>query len=96
MELPTYEESLQMSDQEFSESMIPVKIAKAKKQAELEMCKLEERIASKTDQLHDTCYRGELNFESVIGLQDDIALLKRKKKQYQKLLEQMFPEGVRQ
>ena len=73
--------------------MIPSKVKKARKQAELKACELEESLASKQSNLHKECCKEEVNFDRIVNLQDEIALLQRKITQYQLILEQMFPEG---
>lgn len=92
MNLPPYKAALKMGKKALNELLIPAKAAKAKKQAELEMCKLDESISSKEVELQDACTSDELNFETIIDIQDRIALLKRRKEQYQKILDEMFPE----
>lgn len=92
MELPSYKDVLSMGKEKVKELMIPVRVKKARKQAELEMCKLDEDIATKISKLQDVCSSEEVSFSKIIELQDDIALLERKKEQYQQILDQMFPE----
>jgi len=92
MNLPSYKEVLSMGKEALKETMIPIRFRKARKQAELEMCKIEEEIAVKAASLQDTCSKEEVNFKRIIELQDELALIERKKEQYQQILDQMFPE----
>lgn len=92
MKLVSYKEALKMGKEKLGEMLIPVKAAKAKKQAELEMCKLDESLATKEAELHETCCREDVNFNRIISLQDELALLKRRKSQYQQIMDEMFPE----
>ncbi|NIB43785.1 hypothetical protein HBA55_29555 [Pseudomaricurvus alkylphenolicus] len=91
MKLPSYHEVLTMGKEAVEKALIPVRVKKAKQQAKLEMCKLDEDIAVKEARLKEICCHQELNFPSIIELQNEIGLLKRKKKQYQEILNQMFP-----
>lgn len=92
MKLPAYKDALKMGKEKVKEVLAPVKAKSAKKKAELEMCKLEEDIASREADLHEECCKEDVSFPKIIELQDKIALLQRKQKQYQKILDEMFPE----
>jgi hypothetical protein len=91
MKLVSYSEALKLGKEKLKEALIPVRVNKAKKQAELEMCTLEEKIAVKEAALHEECCKEELDFAKIIELQDNIGLLERKRTQYKKILEEMFP-----
>ena len=91
MKLTPYAKALKMGKKALQEALVPVKVKKAKKQAELEMCKLEEQIAVKESNIHDVCTSEAVNFAKIIELQDDLMLLKRKMEQYQTILDEMFP-----
>ena len=92
MKLISYKQALKMGKEKIGEMLVPVKFKRAKKQAELEMCKLEEDIAVKESELHEECCKEEMSFKKIIDLQDSLALLERRKKQYQKILDEMFQE----
>jgi hypothetical protein len=92
MKLCSYKETLRMGKKAVSKMMIPAKVARAKKQAELEMCKIDEEIATKQESLQSQCSSENVDFSKIISLQDDVGLLERKKKQYQKILDEMFPD----
>ena len=93
MKLPTYSEALKMGKEKVGELLIPCKIKKAQKQAELEMCKLEETIATKTEAIQTACTKETVDFPNIIKLQDELALVERKLKQYKSILDQMFPSS---
>lgn len=92
MKLVSYQDALKMGKEKLKEALIPIRVNRARKQAELEMCKLEEDIAVKEAELHEECCKEEVNFARIIDKQDALALLERRKRQYQKILEEMFPE----
>jgi hypothetical protein len=92
MEMTPYAKALRLGKKALDELLIPTKVRKARKQAELEMCKLEEEIAIKQVDLHNMCAAENLNFAKILTLQDDIFILERKQKQYKTLLDQMFPD----
>jgi hypothetical protein len=92
MKLTPYKQALKCGKKVMAELLVPVKVNKAKKQAELEMCKLDEDIASSEVSLHEKCSSESVDFPGIISLQDKIGLLERKKSQYTVILEQMFPD----
>lgn len=92
MKLPTYRTVLQMAKEKIETSLVPVRVIRAKKQAELEMAKLDEEIATMTAAIHEACCQKDVNFKTLIEQQDKLALTERKKRQYQKILDEMFPE----
>jgi hypothetical protein len=91
MKLTSYNDALKLGKEKLREALIPVRVNKAKKQAELEMCKLEEKIAVKEVAIHDACCVEEVNFGKIIDMQDELGLLERRKDQYEKILSEMFP-----
>ena len=56
------------------------------------MAKLDEEIATQTAQIYEICCAKEIRFADLIEKQDQLALVERKRKQYQKILDEMFPE----
>ena len=92
MKLPTYQDALRMGKDAINEMMAPAKARSAKKKAELEMCKLDERIASAQAEIHELCTTEDVDFGKIIDKLDDLALMERRKEQYEEILEQMFPE----
>lgn len=93
MQLVSYRKALQMGKEKLAETLIPIRVRRARKRAELEMCKLEESIATAEAKIQDACCAEDPDFEKIINLQDDLALLERKQEQYQKILREMFPSG---
>lgn len=94
IKLLSYSEALKMGKEKLRAALIPIKVMKAKQQAKLEMCKLDEQIAVKTDDLHTVCSKDDVRFSKIIDLQDDLMLLIRRKDQYQTILDEMFPENA--
>jgi hypothetical protein len=92
MKLPIYKEVLKMGKEKVNEGLAPIRAMRAKKQAELEMAKLDEIIATEEAEIHELCSQKEVNFAGLIEKQDKVGLTERKKKQYQKILDEMFPE----
>jgi hypothetical protein len=91
MKLVSYREALKLGKEKLKEALVPIRVNRAQKQAELEMCKLDEKVAVKEAALHEECCKEEVNFPNIIEMQDDLALLERRRAQYQKILDEMFP-----
>ena len=85
MKLISYKEALKMGKEKVAEKLAPVKALRAKKQAELEMAKLDEEVATKEAEIHEECCKEDVNFSKIIDMQDSLALSERRKKQYQKI-----------
>ena len=92
MKLPAYKDILKMAKEKIDDTLAPIRAIRAKKQAELEMAKLDEEIATQTAQIYEICCAKEIRFADLIEKQDQLALVERKKKQYQKILDEMFPD----
>lgn len=92
MELKPYREILKMAKEKVDEHLAPVRANRAKKQAELEIAKMEEKMASQEAKVFELCAAKELDFDKIIEAQDEYALMERRKKQFKKIIEEMFPE----
>ena len=92
MKLPAYKKVLKMAKDKVDEALAPVRTIRAKKQAELEMAKLDEEIATQEAKITEMCCSAEVNFAKLIDEQDKLALTERRKKQYEKILREMFPD----
>jgi hypothetical protein len=92
MKLPTYKDALKLGKEAMTELMAPAKARSAKKKAELEMCKLDERIADAQASIQQMCTTEDVDFSKLIDKLDDMALMERRKGQYEDILNQMFPE----
>ena len=92
MKLIPYKEALKMGKDALKEALVPIRVNRARKQAELEMCKLDEEIANLQAALHEQCALENVNFNKIIDMQDDLRLVERKREQYEQILVEMFPE----
>ena len=91
MKLTPYKKLLTMAKEAVDATLAPVRAHAAKKQAELEMAKLDERIATLESKLNTECSKKDLNFDTIIRKLDDIALAERRKGQFEKIVNEMFP-----
>lgn len=91
MRLKPFAEIIAMSKEKLSEALAPIRARKARSQAELEMAKLDDELVRLESDIQESCAKEEINFPSLLDKLDKVALLERRKKQYQKVLGELFP-----
>lgn len=91
MKLIPYEKALKMGKEKINEALAPIRANRAKKKAELEVANLDEKIAVKEAAIQEACSEQDINFKKIINLQNEHALLERERKQFQKIITEMFP-----
>ncbi len=90
MKLTPYKKILKYSKEKIQESLAPIRAAQAKSQAQLEVHKLDERIATKEQEIAEICAEHPLNFDKLIAAQDELALNERRKKQFERIIKELF------
>jgi hypothetical protein len=91
MKLKPYKEIIAMSKEKLSEALAPVRARKVKSQAELEMAKLDDELIRLEADIQEACAKEDIDFPKLLDKLDKSALLERRKKQYQKVLGELFP-----
>jgi alpha-N-acetylglucosamine transferase len=94
MKILSYKEYLAMSKDKINETLAPVRAMKARKQAELKVAEMDERIASQEARIQEYCTQQNLNFEAILDSLDELALMERRKGQLVKIIDSMFPAEV--
>lgn len=92
MKLKPYREIIAMSKEKLSEALAPIRARKVKSQAELEMAKLDDELVRLEAEISESCAKEDVNFPQLLDKLDRVALLERRKKQYGKVLGELFPE----
>ena len=92
MELRPFKELVGMSKEKLDEALAPIRERQVKSKAELKMSELEADIIRKETQVQELCIEKDIDLEKLLNLLDEVALLERRIKQYQVVLEQLFPE----
>ena len=92
MKLKPYKEILKMAKEMIDETLAPVRAMRAKKQAELEVAKMDEKIATHEAKIQEICTEKDINFDMLVSAQDELALMERRKKQFARIIEELFPE----
>jgi 3-isopropylmalate dehydratase small subunit len=92
MKLTPYKEILSMKQDDKDALLLPIKINTAKKQAELTVAKIEEKIATLENEITTLSSSPELNLEKIADKFDELGLIERRKKQFTQIITELFPE----
>jgi hypothetical protein len=91
MKLKPYQEVIRMAKEVVDAALVPVKVIKAKKRLQFLMADVDERIAEQESKIETMCLEKEIDFNLLAILQDELALMERRKKQFARIMEEMFP-----
>lgn len=92
MKLKPYAEMLKLTKEAIDSALAPIRSRQVRSQADLEMAKLDEKIITLEAKVQEMCVEKSIDFQSLLSKLDEIAILERKKKQYAKVLEELFPD----
>jgi len=92
MKLKPFREVIAMSKEKLDEALAPIRAKQVKMQAELKMAELDEQVVSLEAQTQELCTQKQIDFDKLLGLMDKADLIERRRKQYRKVLEELFPE----
>ena len=90
MALIKYKELLVLAKDKVKEVMAPLRVKEMKKKAELEACKLDSTIAEKEQRIQEYASAYPIDFDKLIDAIDDLELVKRRKTQFDKIINEMF------
>lgn len=92
MKLKPFKEIIAMSKEKLNEALAPIRARKVKTQAEMKKSEIDEKIVIIETEIQEMCADKEINFDNLFEKLDKIALLERRKKQYDRVLSELFPE----
>lgn len=92
MELKPFKELIAMSKEKLDEAMAPIRARQVRSKAELEKAKLDGEILSRETEIQEMCTSKDIEFTKLLDKLDDLALLERRREQYDEVLAQLFPE----
>ena len=92
MTLKPFAEIIALSKEKLAESLAPIRARKVKSQAELEMAKLDDELIRLEADIQEQCAKEDISFPSLLDKLDKVALLERRKAQYESVLAQLFPK----
>ena len=91
MKLKPFAEIIALSKEKLAESLAPIRARKVRSQAELEMAKLDDELIRLEADIQEQCAKEDISFPSLLDKLDKVALLERRKAQYESVLAQLFP-----
>lgn len=91
MKFTPYQKLLSMTSEALDAVLVSLRSSSARKQVELELAKVDERLAVLEKETTVLCSSKELNINGIIDKLDDIGLAERRKKQLQQIKDEMFP-----
>lgn len=92
MKLKPFKEIISMSKEKLDEALAPIRAKKVKTRAEMKKSEIDEKIVILESEVQEMCAVKEIDFDKLCEKLDKIALLERRKKQYDKVLEELFPK----
>lgn len=92
MKLKPYKELIALSKEKLDEALAPIRARQVKTQAELEMAKIDEQLMTTEASMQELCAQKQIDFPRLLRLMDEVALAERRKKQYSKILGELFPD----
>lgn len=91
MKLKPFAEIIALSKEKLAESLAPIRARKVKSQAELEMAKLDDELIRLEADIQEQCSKEDISFPALLDKLDKVALLERRKAQYERVLAELFP-----
>lgn len=92
MKLKPFKEIISMSKEKLNEALAPIRARKVKTQAEMKKSEIDEKIVVLESEVQEMCLTTDIDFDSLFDKLDKVSLLERRKKQYDKVLNDLFPE----
>ena len=90
MKLIKYKEIIGKSKEKIDELMAPIRSSRMQKAAECEMLKIDEKIVEYQSKVQDLCLEYPINFDNLLDTLDEIAMLERRKEQYNLVIKDLF------
>lgn len=91
MQLKPLAEILKLTKEKIDEALAPTRARLVRAQGDVEIAKLEERLAAIEKDVQVACTSKDINFQKIVDLLDEHELTQRKIKQLNTIVDQMFP-----
>lgn len=92
MALLKYKDVLVLCKEKIKEALAPLRAREMKKKAELEVCKIDSSIAEKEQKIQEIASEYPIDFHKMIDAIDELELIKRRKEQFEQIIDEMFGE----
>lgn len=90
MSLLKYKDVLILCKEKIKEAMAPLRAREMRKKGELEVCKIDSAIAEKEQKIQEYASEYPIDFDKLIDALDDLEIIKRRKEQFEKIIDEMF------
>lgn len=90
MSLLKYKDVLLLCKEKVKEAMAPLRAREMRKKGELEICKIDSDILEKEQKIQEYASEYPINFDRLIDALDELELIRRRKEQFEKIIEEMF------
>lgn len=92
MALLKYKDVLILCKEKVKEAMAPLRAREMRKKGELEVCKIDSKIAEREQKIQEYASEYPIDFDKLLDALDDLELVKRRKEQFEKIIDEMFSE----
>lgn len=92
MALLKYKDVLVLCKEKINEVMAPLRAREMRKKAELEICKIDSQIAEQEQKIQELASNYPIDFDHIISAIDFLELTKRRKGQFEDIVQEMFGE----
>jgi len=93
MKLTAYEKVLTLAKEKIQEAMAPVRAREMRKKAELETAKIDGKMIEQEAKIQELSSKYPIDFDKLLSAIDELALLDRRKKQFERVTEELFPQA---
>lgn len=94
MKLQPYKTLIALSKEKLDEAMAPIRARQVRLKARAAQADLDAEIVTIETRVQEALTGKDVNFPSLMDKLDEIALLERRKEQYDEVLAQLFPDEV--
>ena len=92
MQIRPFKELIALSGEKLKEAMAPIRARSVNAKAELEMSKIDTELLTKETEVQEMLTQTDFEFPVLMRKLDEVALLERRKTQYNAVLAQLFPK----
>jgi hypothetical protein len=87
-----FREALKMTKAAIEEAMIPIRVSQAKKQGEMELLNLDEKLLKLEIEIRELTVKHPIPYDSLIDKLDEFSLLERRQEQFKQIITELFEE----
>jgi len=93
MKLLSFREALKKTKAQIDELLIPIRVKQARLQGETELSQLDEKMLNCEIAMQVLCVASPIDYKNIIAKLDEIALIERQRKQFKKIMSELFEEA---